>query len=170
MARIVIIGNSGGGKSTLARKLSAGCDLPHVEIDRLLWREDWSQTPADVYEREHAAAVAGDRWIMDGWGRHVSAAARIGRATEIILIDMPIWMHFWLAAERQIAWSRGEFEHPPAGVAQPPPTRALFETMWDIERNWMPALRELCDRAEAEGKRVVRIASIEELDRFAAAI
>lgn len=30
-------------------------------------------------------------------------AARLERATEIVVIDLPLWMHFWLAAERQIA-------------------------------------------------------------------
>jgi hypothetical protein len=40
-------------------------------------------------------------------------------------------MHFWLAAERQIAWSAGELEHPPAGIREMPPTKALFENIWE---------------------------------------
>jgi hypothetical protein len=36
MSRIVIIGNAGGGKSTLERKLAARRRLPHIEVDRLL--------------------------------------------------------------------------------------------------------------------------------------
>jgi adenylate kinase family enzyme len=38
MSRIAIIGNAGGGKSTLARKLAKQRGLRHIEIDRLLWQ------------------------------------------------------------------------------------------------------------------------------------
>ena len=41
MSRIVVIGNAGGGKSTLARLLAQRRGLPHIEIDRLLWQEGW---------------------------------------------------------------------------------------------------------------------------------
>jgi hypothetical protein len=52
MPRIVVIGNAGGGKSTVARELATARGLPHVEIDRLLWQDGFA--PTDVYERQHA--------------------------------------------------------------------------------------------------------------------
>jgi adenylate kinase family enzyme len=36
MQRIAVIGNAGGGKSTLARALAIRRGLPYVEIDTLL--------------------------------------------------------------------------------------------------------------------------------------
>jgi hypothetical protein len=107
VSRIVIIGNAGGGKSTLARKLAKRRRLHHVEIDCLLWQEGWKLTPTDIYERQHAKIIAGNSWVIDGLGQQATIADRIARATDIIPIDMPLWMHFWLAAERQIAWGRG---------------------------------------------------------------
>jgi hypothetical protein len=91
---------------------------------------------------------------------------RIGRATEIILIDMPLWMHFWLAAERQIAWVSGTLEHAPGGIAQMPPTRGLFQTIWEVDQAWMPGIRTLCTEAESRGKIVTRLTSVDELDAF----
>jgi adenylate kinase family enzyme len=41
MLRVVILGNSGGGKSTLARHLAERRGFRHVEIDRLLWQHGW---------------------------------------------------------------------------------------------------------------------------------
>jgi adenylate kinase family enzyme len=41
MERIAVIGNAGGGKSTLARALASRRRLPYVEIDALLWRGGW---------------------------------------------------------------------------------------------------------------------------------
>jgi hypothetical protein len=122
VARIVVIGNAAGGKSTLARHLARRRELPLIEADRLLWQQGWQLTPEPDYARGHAEIVAGDRWVIDGLGRQDSIAERLASSTEIILIDMPLWMHFWLAAERQIAWARGRLDNPPAGAAEMPPT------------------------------------------------
>ena len=166
MSRVVVIGNAGGGKSTLARKLAERRGLPHIEIDRLLWQEGWVLTPEDVYARQHQEIIDRDEWVIDGLGRQNSIAARIGRATEVILIDMPLWMHFWLAAERQIAWAQGALDHPPAGIVQMPPTKGLFQTIWEVDQTGMPGIRTLCSEAEAQGKLVTRLASVDELQAY----
>ena len=83
---------------------------------------------------------------------------------------MPLWMHFWLAAERQMAWAAGSLELAPGGISQMPPTRELFQSIWDVEQNWMPGIRALCDQAEAQGKKVTRVASVDDLDSFARVI
>jgi hypothetical protein len=170
MPRIVIIGNAGGGKSTLARKLAMARGLQPIEIDRLLWQDGWKLTPTDIYMRQHDDIIASDDWVMDGLGQQTSIPSRITRATEVILIDMPLWMHFWLAAERQIAWAAGNLEHAPGGIAQMPPTQGLFRSIWDVEQNWMPGVRGLCDKAEAQGKTVTRLVNVDDLDRFARTI
>jgi adenylate kinase family enzyme len=167
MTRIVVIGNAGGGKSTLARGLAQRRGLTHVEIDRLLWREGWVLTPEALYRCQHQEIIEQDRWVIDGLGRQDSIAPRIGRATEIILIDMPLWMHFWLAAERQIAWARGDLDHTPGGISQMPPTEHLFRTIWEVDQAWMPGIRVLCTEAETKGKIVTRLTSVDELNAFA---
>jgi adenylate kinase family enzyme len=164
VSRIVIIGNSAGGKSTLARRLASRRSLPHVEVDRLLWQRGWKLAPEADYARAHAAAVAQERWVIDGLGRQDSIAERLARSTDIILIDMPLWMHFWLAAERQ--HDRAKLDHPPAGAAETPPTRELFRTMWEVDRSWLPEIRSMCAEAELAGKPVTRLASIEEVDAY----
>lgn len=98
-----------------------------------------------------------------------SRAGAIAKGTEIILIDMPLWVHFWLAAERQFSWANGKIEHPPAGIADMPPTGRLFEIIWEVDRDWMPVLRALCDEQEARGKVVTRLNSIDDLNAFAQA-
>jgi len=123
-------------------------------------------TPEDVYTRQHREIIQQDEWVIDGLGRRESIAERVGRATEIILIDMPIWVHFWLAAERQIAWATGTLDHAPGGIAQMPPTQGLFQTIWQVDQDWIPGIRALCTEAEAQGKLVTRLASVDELQTF----
>lgn len=165
-ARIVIIGNAGGGKSTLARAMAARRDLPLIEVDKLLWQPDWSETPDAEYEAQHAPLIASEKWMMEGLGKLDTIRDRMLRATWIILIDMPIWMHFWLAAERQIAWAKGELEHPPAGNQTFITTRDMFETLWETEQEMMPTIRANVDEAEAAGIKVTRIALVDALNAF----
>ena len=169
MPRVVIIGNAGAGKSTLGRRLSQRRDIRHVEIDRYPWQPGWGPTPEAEYERRHRDLIAERDWIIDGMGGRASIAARVARATEIIPIDMPLWMQFWLAAERQIQWTQGRLEGAPAAIAGMPPTRELFETMWEVDRSWMPGIRNLCSEARQAGKPVTQVESIEDLDRLAEA-
>jgi adenylate kinase family enzyme len=164
--RIAVIGNAGGGKSTLARALAARHGLPYVEVDSLLWQPGWQLAPADIYEAEHARLIAQQRWVIDGLGRLESLAPRLQRASEIVFIDMPLWMHFWLAAERQIAWAKGEIAYPPAGASKMPPTEALFQTIFEVDRDWMPQIRRLVDEAEGAGTLVRRIGDVAALEHY----
>lgn len=165
-ARIVVIGNAGGGKSTLARKLAARRGLPYVEVDAFTWRPGWELAPEAEYRAAHAEAIAGESWVLDGLGWLDSIATRIARATEIVLVDMPMWVHCWLAAERQIAWATGKLEHPLAGISEMVSTRGMFESLFETERDWMPEIRRLVAEADAQGKPVRRISTYEELQAY----
>ena len=161
--RCAVLGNAGGGKSTLARALAARRALPYVELDRFLWRDGWRLAPTAESDRAIAAAEAREAWVIDGLGRPTAVVSRLARATHVVLVDLPPWHHFALAARRDAAWSAGRLEHPPAGIAAPPPIERLFEMMWHIETRWMPRVRELVDEAERAGRPVARIRTLEAL-------
>lgn len=166
MKRVVVIGNSGGGKSALSRPLAAKLQLPYLDLDSILWLPGWQLVPAETYQSEHSRWIAQERWLLDGLGMRDSIPSRLARATGIVLVDLPLWMHFWLAAERQIRWAAGQSSHPPAGISEAPPTRGLFQTIWEVDRDWMPEIRSLVEHEERRGKRVFRLTSLDDLDGF----
>ena len=45
MKRINVIGTSASGKTTFSRKLAERLNLTHIELDNLLWLDDWQETP-----------------------------------------------------------------------------------------------------------------------------
>lgn len=138
--RIAIIGNAGAGKTTLARSLASARSLPLIEVDPLQWGPAWERIdPAEVATALRDAQ-AGPRWIVDGFGPMPIIEERMALADPIILIELPLWIHFWLSAERQIAMiARGER---PFGERQAPSTELLFATIWRVHHELMPAIRE----------------------------
>jgi adenylate kinase family enzyme len=45
MIRVAVIGNAGGGKSTLCRKLSKALDIELFPIGRIQWKPGWIPAP-----------------------------------------------------------------------------------------------------------------------------
>lgn len=164
--RIAVLGNAGGGKSTLARRLAGEHALPYVEVDSFLWTPDWDLVPETEYDARHREVLDRDAWVLDGMGLPASLEARFVRSTAVILVDLPLWQHYWLAAERQAAWAAGTAEAPPGGRGDRPDTRRLFEFMWMIDRDLMPGIRTQVQAAEAAGTAVFRIRDVEELSGF----
>jgi adenylate kinase family enzyme len=68
VTRIAIIGNAGGGKTTLARRLDARLDLPVYQVGPAQWLIGWVRAPADVIAVAHEPWLAQPAWITVGWG------------------------------------------------------------------------------------------------------
>ena len=161
--RCSIIGNAGGGKSILSRALASKTDIPLHEMDTYLWKENLQSVPSDTFIAQHDKLIANERWIIDGFGIPESIVPRFDRSTHIVFVDLPIWLHFAIAAERQMAWKEGTQKHPPGGMSSPPPTKHLFEMMWRIHTELRPRILDMLDAAEKRGVKVEIITSTEDL-------
>ena len=64
--RIAIIGNAGGGKSTLARELGQILNLPVTHVDSIQYQSGWRRTPDEECDQRLSAIASEDRWIIDG--------------------------------------------------------------------------------------------------------
>ena len=66
MQRIAVIGNAGGGKSGLCRKLGRALDIPLFPIDKIQWEPGWVAAPYDEIKAKHDRILAQEKWILDG--------------------------------------------------------------------------------------------------------
>lgn len=87
--RICILGPSNSGKSTLADAIGRKRNLKVVHLDQLfhLPNTDWEQRPKSEFMALHDAAIAGERWVMDG-NYSIGMPQRFKRATGLILLDI----------------------------------------------------------------------------------
>ncbi len=124
--------------------------------------------PLDEVRQAHDAILAQDAWVIDGWGPWDAIERRFDLADTLILVDLPLWVHYWWAAERQIASATSqELPDVPDGCSFVSMTGRLFKLMWEIHHEARPRLIELIEARRA-GKTVFHIQSPEELDAFVA--
>jgi adenylate kinase family enzyme len=89
MDRIVIIGNSGSGKSYLAAQLGGKLAIPVVSLDRLFWEPggfDLKRSPAAVHQDIESIKPT-RQWIVEGVFGEL-AARFLDRAECLIWLDM----------------------------------------------------------------------------------
>jgi adenylate kinase family enzyme len=99
--RILILGRTGSGKTTLARDLAATIGVPHVELDALYFGPNFSTASLPVLRDRTRAAIAGDRWVTDG---NKSAVRDLvwPRADTVIWLDYPLAVSLWRLGKRAL--------------------------------------------------------------------
>ena len=94
MKRIAVVGTTGSGKTTLARRIAHAHGVPHVELDALQWGPDWTPAATSAFRADVAAALAGDAWVVDG---NYSAVRDIvwSRADTLVWLDYSAGTVLW---------------------------------------------------------------------------
>jgi adenylate kinase family enzyme len=99
--RIAVIGPTGSGKTTLARRLAARLDVPHVELDSLRHGPGWVARPS--FREDVAAAVADSAWVIDGNYADDLGNLVLERADLVVWLDLPLRTTFARVARRSFA-------------------------------------------------------------------
>ncbi len=82
--KILVTGNAGSGKSTVASTLAKKHELTFASLDSIVWQEGWKKTPRDVCKKEVEKLISHDSWVIDGVDYDVMAAAEF-----IVFLDLP---------------------------------------------------------------------------------
>ncbi|MDE2715840.1 MAG: AAA family ATPase [Chloroflexota bacterium] len=104
--RIVVLGTTGAGKTTLAAEIARVLDMPHFELDYYRFRPNWVETPNDEFRESVREALRGDRWVADG-NYGLARDVIWPRATLLVWLDFPIYVVMWRLFWRTIG--RGVF-------------------------------------------------------------
>ncbi len=99
LARISVIGCSGGGKSTLSQVLARRLNATYLCMDRqFFWLPGWVLRPREEQRALIAEAVKGERWIMDGTNPS-GFDIRLPRSQMVIWVRVPgrvcLWSVVW---------------------------------------------------------------------------
>jgi adenylate kinase family enzyme len=165
MTKVALLGNAGGGKNTLCKALSRAKGLPVYQLDKMQWNPGWVPTPQEEFDARHDAILEKEKWIIDGVASLESIERRLEASDTIILVDHPLWVHYWWAAKRQFMClfrPRPDFVD---GCPMLPKTWELVKMIWRINKDLRPVLLELISKYVGD-RQVFHIRSPMELARF----
>jgi adenylate kinase family enzyme len=170
MKRVAVFGNTGGGKSTLAKRLAELTRLPLYPLDLIQYRAGGGgQVPDQEYLKAHAELLRRDEWIIDGYGSVASAWERFAAADTLVYIDLPLLTHGWWVTKRLI---ESPFIKPEGWPERSPIWRSTvnsYKVAWLCHRSLTPRYRQLVAEVAAS-KRVHHLKSAAEIRAFLDAI
>ena len=155
MERVLVVGTSGAGKTTLARDLAAALGARHVELDALFWEPGWQEAEVEDFRRRVAAALDVPRWVA--CGNYWSKAKDLtwARADTVVWLDLPARTCYRRIVVRTVRRSLGRVElwsgnresirnlwGPSSLLREVRPRKALFATRY-VEAAADPAFAHL---------------------------
>jgi adenylate kinase family enzyme len=147
--RVIVGGTTGSGKTTLAGQIAAIIGAPHVELDALHWEPNWTEAPADVFRERIAAALTGDRWVVDG-NYSVARDLTWSRADLLIWLDYSLARIYWQLLRRttrrvrtqEELWSGNRERFRAAFFSRESLFVWALQTHWKRRRIWPPLLAD----------------------------
>ncbi len=92
--RIIVIGSTSSGKSTLAQQLAARLGVDFIELDALHWERNWTEAPDEVFRARVEAATRATGWVVAGNYHQVRDIAW-PRAEAVLWLDYTLPLIFW---------------------------------------------------------------------------
>lgn len=158
MKKILVIGNSGSGKSTFARKLHQATGLPLLHLDLLWHLPDKTNISREEFDTRLEEILALKEWIIDG-NYQRTLQQRIAACDTIFLLDYPVEVCLAGVAERigkdrpDIPWQETEFD---------PEFR---QWILDFPNTQLPDIYRLLDQYQDQ-KQIIIFTSREEADAW----
>ena len=87
---MLVVGNTGAGKTTLASQLADRLGATHVEMDALWWQAGWTSSDPAVSRKRLGDAAAADRWVVCGNYHSHAFDVVWPRADTIVWLDLPL--------------------------------------------------------------------------------
>lgn len=66
MKRIIVLGNTGSGKSTFSASLAKKINIECLHLDTIVYKHDWQEKENEEINNKIESFISKDSWIIDG--------------------------------------------------------------------------------------------------------
>lgn len=162
MERILIIGCSGAGKTTLALQLSEKLGLPLVHLDALYWRDNWQGISNEEFDRLLIEELIKQKWIIDGnYGRTIPL--RLEYCDTVIYLDYSRLTCIFGVFKRVARW----YGKTRPDMGENCPEHVDFEFLkfiWTFNKKYRERYLKMLD--EADNKKVIILKNRKQAEKF----
>ena len=89
LSRVIVVGSSGSGRTTLARGISQALGSPHIELDAIRPGPNWTEPPDAIFREKVGDATQEDIWVVDG-NYSIARDVLWPKATTLIYLDYSV--------------------------------------------------------------------------------
>ncbi len=158
MRRILVTGNAGAGKTSVAQLLASQMGLPCIGLDGIVWKAGWVKTPAFERQEKESAIAETPTWVVDG-----ASLLILGAADTVIFLDYPRYRCFWRVLCRNIPYLFRSRPGLPERCPEISIVPTLVKIIWRFPQKVRPGILGEC---HTTGKHIVQIRSNTELMQF----
>lgn len=97
--RILVTGNAGSGKTTLAQALAAALGLPYRGLDAIVWGPGWVKAAPAICDARVRDLAAAPTWVADGVSPLLLEAADM-----VVFLDRPRRVCYHRAVKRNLRY------------------------------------------------------------------
>jgi adenylate kinase family enzyme len=163
--KIALMGCSGSGKSTFARRLEDELGYPRLELDNVFHLPDWNQKPAEQFKSEVSEFLQSSERLADGWivdGNYLSKLGELvtSRADVVIWFNLPKAEVIRRVIKRSLkrAFTREELwngnRESLANLVKWDPEKSIIRWAWTQYDAYVEQLSEMAQTAEKERKQL----------------
>lgn len=170
--RVVVIGATGAGKTTLARDIAGRLNVPFTDFDELFWKPGWVQADREDFLESIAAIAARPGWTVSGNYLESAGPVTWRRADTIVWLDLPRRVSVARMVVRVVRDVRSGRELWP-GCRQTIGTAVrtgLVGQAWGQTRRLRQRIPEFAEQWVADGIEVVRLTHTREVARWFAGV
>jgi adenylate kinase family enzyme len=171
MDRVAVVGNSGTGKTSLARLLARRLQLPHTELDAIFHQPGWGELDEVDFRGRVGALAAEGRWVIDGNYRPVRELIW-KRADTVVWLDLPralvlrrvVWRTARRVLTRQVLWN-GNRESLRNALSWNP-QRSIIRWAWTQHASYGDRFQQAMEDAAFGHLTFIRLRSPAEVNAF----
>jgi adenylate kinase family enzyme len=159
--RILILGSSGSGKTSLAIRLGDILHIPLIHLDAHFWQPGWVSTPQEEWRAQVEAMVQQPCWIMDGTYER-TLDVRLPAADAVICVECSRYLCLWRVLKRKLTVDDLQRPDAPAGQIL---DRSFLRYIWQYPAVTRPLVWENI-REFGAGKIVIQLGGGSEIRQF----